>query len=73
MITERLSAHVGYTIIWWDNVVRPGDQLTRVVNLTQVPSSLGFGALAGPRGPRPFENESRFWAQGLDLGLAFRY
>ena len=74
-ITPRLSAHVGYTILYWDNVVRPGDQINRAISLTQVPSSLQFGTGTGdlrlePRRPR---NDSHFWAQGLSLGLAFRY
>lgn len=72
-ITPRLSASLAYTIIYWDNVVRPGDQLVRRVNLLQVPSSLGFGPLVGPRQPAPAFNDTRFWAQGVNFGLGFRF
>lgn len=72
-ITPRLGAHLGYTLIYFDNVLRPGDQINRVVNLTQVPSSANFGTLTGPREPTPQANDSRFWAQGVNFGLSFRY
>lgn len=72
-VTPRLTASLAYTIIYWDNVVRPGDQVARRVNLLQVPSSLGFGPLTGPRQPAPAFNETRFWAQGINFGLGFRF
>jgi hypothetical protein len=72
-LTPRLNVNVGYTVIYWDNVARPGDQIDRRVNLLQVPSSFAFGPLTGPKQPVPLLNDSRFWAQGVNFGLAFRF
>ena len=72
-ITERLSAHVGYNFLYWSDVVRPGDQVSRSVNLTLLPASAVFGPLAGPAQPAALFRQTDFWAQGIDFGLAFRY
>jgi hypothetical protein len=41
---------VGYSALYWNDVVRPGNQIDHRVNPSQVPSSLGFtgGAPVGP-------------------------
>jgi hypothetical protein len=63
----------GYTWIYWTDVVRPSNQIDRVVNLTQVPIHPSFGPLTGPVRPTvPFQ-ESNFWAQGLNFGIELRY
>lgn len=36
-ITPRLRGTVGYDFLYWSNVVRPGDQIDRSINLTQSP------------------------------------
>jgi hypothetical protein len=72
-VTENVSLLVGYTILYWNNAARPGDQVVRTVNKTQLPTSSDFGPLTGPAQPAPVLNESKFWAQGFDFGLAFRY
>jgi hypothetical protein len=72
-ITEWLSAHVGYDFLYWSDVVRPGDQVSRSVNLTQLPTSAAFGPLVGPAQPAPLFHRTDFWAQGIDFGLELRY
>jgi len=63
----------GYTFLYWSDVVRAGDQIDRVVNLTQVPTSATFGSLTGPARPFvPFKTTD-FWAQGVDFGVELRY
>jgi hypothetical protein len=68
-IFPSLRATVGYDFLYWDDTVRPGNQIDRVVNQTQ---SLG-GPLVGPARPLPLANHSDFWAQGVSFGLEFRY
>jgi len=63
---------VGYDFMYWNQVVRPGNQIDRNVNLTQI-AVLGNGALTGPASPGPLFNHSDFWAQGITLGLELRY
>jgi hypothetical protein len=63
----------GYTLLYWSDVVRAGDQIDRVVNLTQVPSGGTFGPLSGPARPSvPFKSTD-FWAQGVQFGFEVRY
>jgi hypothetical protein len=71
--TERLRAFVGYTFLYWSNVTRPGNQIDRGLNLTQVPTSQLFGTAAGPARPVFPLATTDFWAQGLSFGLEVRY
>ena len=54
-------------------MVRPGEQIDVAVNSTQVPTSVLFGPLTGPARPAFNFRQSDFWAQGLNLGLEFRF
>lgn len=69
-ICPKLRAFVGYSFLYWTNVVRPGDQIDLRINTTQPP--LGDG-LVGPPLPAFSNNHSDFWAQGFSFGLEFRY
>jgi hypothetical protein len=74
-ITPHIRAFVGYEILYWTGVVRPGDQIDHNVNLSQnaVLDPKGVGTLVGPAQPAPLFNRSDFWAQGFNLGVEFRY
>lgn len=60
--TKCLQGFVGYNFLYWTNVARPGGQIDRVIS----PSG-------ATQRPAPRFGESDFWAQGLSLGLEFRY
>jgi len=77
--TPRLKLTAGYTLLYWTNVLRPGDQIDRGVNGTLIPSFDADGApvppgpLAGPLRPAfEFEN-TNLWAQGISLGGEYRW
>jgi hypothetical protein len=77
-ITEWCRATVGYNFLLMTNVVRPGDQIDRVIDVTQVPNFVPPGVTVPPNPtgvPRPLVpfRESTFWAQGVTFGLEFRY
>lgn len=72
-LTDHLRASVGYTFLYLSNAVRPGEQVDRVVNTTQLPTSMGPSPLLGPARPAVILRETDFWAQGLDFGLELRY
>jgi Putative beta barrel porin-7 (BBP7) len=72
-ITDHLRAHVGYTYLCWTNVARPGDQIDRVVNTSQLPTLSGPGVLVGPARPAVLFDRSTFWAQGVDFGFEFSF
>jgi hypothetical protein len=71
--TQNLRGFVGYTFLYWSDVVRPGEQIDRVVNLTQIPSNVGAGPIVGPARPAPMINATDFWAQGVNFGIEVRF
>jgi hypothetical protein len=71
-LTPYISARIGYSFIYWSNVVRPGDQVTRVTSPTLVPSDPGYGT-GGPNEPGNIFHTTSYWAQGLNVGLDFHF
>jgi hypothetical protein len=71
--TEHIRLTVGYSFLYIDEVVRPGNQIDRGVNVSQLPSPFGPGALVGPARPAFAFHSSDYWAQGVSFGLEFRY
>lgn len=72
-LTDALRLYVGYTFLAWTHVARPGDQIDRAENISQIPPPLGPGALTGPARPALTFKDTTFWAQGLDFGAEFQY
>lgn len=74
-ITQRMSAFVGYNVMYFSDVVRPGEQVDQVLNQTFVPSSAVFNQQFpfGQARPAPRFETSEFWAMGVNFGLSFRY
>ena len=69
-----LRCSVGYTLLYWSNVIRPGDQVDLLVNQSGVPSSGAFDpALPGQKYPRVLFNQSDYWAHGLNFSAELRY
>ena len=68
-ITAGLRATVGYSFLEWSSVARPGDQVDRAVNPTQLPPS----TLRGPAQPAFTFHGTSFWAQGANFGLEYQY
>jgi hypothetical protein len=86
-ITRHLRGTVGYSVLYMrDNVVRPGDQIDRFVNSSQVPA---FGVAtqitgrvgkttasplpSGEARPAFFFRNDDFWAQGINAGLELSF
>src|SRR5207244_361036 len=72
-ITDRLQAFVGYTYMYWSNVVRPGDQVDLGLNPNLIPTSATFNTAGGPARPAFSFRDTDFWAQGINVGMEFRY
>jgi hypothetical protein len=71
-ITEHLKFQVGYTFMYLNNSVRPGDQMDRSINTQQLPiGAVGLNPtpplLPGP----PSFRQSAFSVNMLTLGLEF--
>jgi hypothetical protein len=67
-----LRIFVGYDCLQLNRVARPGDQIDRVLNLTQSPV-FGGGILVGPPRPAPMFTTTDFFVQGVSAGIELRY
>jgi hypothetical protein len=74
-LTPRLRATFGYTFLYWSTVARPGDQIDTNLDIAQFPNP------ANPAGTQPTATQrpafqlhtTDYWAQGVNLGLDFRF
>lgn len=73
-LTNNVRAFVGYDFLCLSNVLRPGNQIDRVINVSQTVPNVIAGNPAAP-GERPTVTMtgSEFWAQGLNFGLGLSY
>jgi hypothetical protein len=69
-LNRNWTAGVGYSFIYWNDVMTAGRAIDRSVNLTQVP-----GPLVGDARPTAptFFNTTDYWAQGVNFSLEFAY
>jgi hypothetical protein len=72
-LASWLRLSVGYNFLYCSAVVRPGDQISRVINPDQLPSFPGYNAALVADAPRPLFKWTDFWAQGLNVGLTLSY
>lgn len=74
LCSARWRAFLGYNLLFWPNIIRPGDQISTFLNDVQTPLSPAFGLPGNgiPAPTVPFK-ESSFWAQGISWGLEYRY
>jgi hypothetical protein len=69
VLTPSIRLNVGYDIMYWSRVARPGQQISPYVNPTQ---SQGR-TLTGTPGPVFGFRETSLLVQGLSTGLEFRF
>ena len=72
-LKPALRIFIGYNFLYWNNVVRPGDQIDRMVNTSQLPSIFGPGQLVGPARPNFSFRQTDFWTHGVSFGLEWRF
>jgi hypothetical protein len=70
-IRPHIKLTVGYTFLYWSEVARAGDQIDQSVNITRIPFS-GV-APTPPLRPAFVGKTTDYWAQGISLGLEFKY
>lgn len=59
---------VGYSLLCWTNVVRPGAQIDPVLDVNRIPNFGGAPPATAIRPQVPFEQQT-FWAQGITAGI----
>ena len=70
-VTDWLHATVGYSLLYFPNVVRAGDQIDRDLNPGQFAPPID--PLTGAARPRFSFVETDYWAHGLNLGGEIRF
>lgn len=71
---------VGYNLLYWSSVMRPGDQIDRNIDVTNIPNFQARDANGNlittpvsPARPMALLKDTDYWAQGLTFGIEFRY
>lgn len=72
-VTKHIKAFVGYSFVYLSNVVRPGDQIDRGINVNRVPIDFNFGTPGGPNRPAFDWRSTGFWAQGINFGIEITF
>ena len=67
--SSHLRATIGYDFLYWNNVARPGDQIDLNIDARQFPPP----AISNAVRPQFTLHTSDYWAQGLNLGLDYRF
>lgn len=75
-LTPRLRLFVGYTFMYWSNVLRPGDQIDIKIQPNRIPY-VNLPPIPPPAAQEvhpvvPF-TRTDFWAQGVNVGLQFKW
>jgi hypothetical protein len=72
-VTDRLSVFAGYTFLYWSNVVRPGDQIDPVLDVTRIPNFITTASPMNPTRPvNPFKS-SDLWVHGVSFGMGLNW
>lgn len=74
-ITPSMSVFASYSVLYANNVVRPGNQVDRNINSTQSVAITGEPVLepSGPSRPSFSFNTSDYWAQSIGIGFDLRF
>ncbi len=70
-VTPRFSLTVGYTLVYFSNVVRAGDQIDTDLNPGLIP--IETNPLTGALRPQFVFRQNDFYAQGVTVGGDFRF
>jgi len=68
-LTNHLRLKAGYSLIFWSNVVRPGDQIDMDINPNLFPPAIPGGASR----PEFVFRDTDFWVHGLSFGGEFSW
>lgn len=72
-MTDSICLTAGYQFVYFGRVVRPGNQIDRIINRSYVPQSATFGGPAEPFRPLVPFSRSDYWAQGMSFGCEVRF
>jgi hypothetical protein len=73
--TENLLVTVGYNLLYWSNVVRPGQQIDTNLDVNRIPNFFLNPRPPDVPGLHPgvLFKDTDFWAQGITVGVRFTF
>jgi hypothetical protein len=72
-VAPQVKLTLGYSLLYWNRVARPGNLIDRTVSASQVAQDPTFGNGQGDLRPLFQFRESDFWAQGINFGIEFQF
>ncbi len=72
-LCDATRLFVGYNFLYLSDLVRPGDQIDRTLNPSQIPALNAGAAFANADRPHVLFSRTDFWTQGLLIGFETRY
>lgn len=69
-IGDRITVSLGYSLLYWNRILCPGDLMDPRVNTTQLPFR---GPVTGPALPAVQPVQTDYFAQGINAGFEFRF
>jgi hypothetical protein len=71
-VSDRMRIFAGYTFMYWSDVIRPGAQIDRVLDVNRIPDFPAAPPIAGVR-PTPSKTSENLWAQGVNFGILWKW
>jgi len=72
-LTRSINVYVGYNYMYMDHVVRPGGQISPVVDSSSIPLSANYGKNGQIPPPVISFNQTSYWLMGCNFGVTFKY
>lgn len=77
-IARWLRVRFGYNLLYWSSVVRPGSQIDRNIDITQVPTDQRLASTIAGQAPPTIRpaftfRDTDLWVHGLTVGVEVRY
>lgn len=72
-VTPSVRVFAGYNLLVWTNVIRPGEQIDRVVDVTFVPNGPLMAVPSGMNRPRPTLAPRDLVVNGVQFGVDWRW
>jgi hypothetical protein len=70
-LTRNVHLFTGYSVLWWPDVMRPGEEVDVGINPGLIPPAQR--APGSPSRPMFLDAKSTIWAQALSVGLEVKY
>ncbi len=74
-LTGNIQLTMGYNVLYWTNVIRPGEQIDTNLDVNRIPNFAVTPRPADVPGLHPgvLFKDSDFWAQGITAGVRFTF